>query len=1016
MVAPTTTEAFLNLVKQSGLVELPRLQEYLKERLESGGIPASARRIAQDMLSDGLLTKFQAEQILMGHYRKFEVAGKYRLMDRVGEGGAAAVYLCEHLILKRPVALKILPSWKTKSPEIVSRFLREARAAARVDHPNIVRVHDVEASDQNYFLVTEFVDGPNLEALVEATGPLSPARAARYIHDAALALQHAHEVGIVHRDVKPSNLLVDQLGHVKLLDLGLVKLTQSDDGLTQALEGKAVLGTIDFQAPEQAVDSSDVDIRADIYSLGASFFFLLTGQVVFPEGTVAQKLSWHQRRTPPPLREIRPDIPERMARIVARMLAKDPRGRFQEPRQIAEALEPWAREPAQSLEEYELPKLSRASRTFLANWASRGKSATTPGLVPARRPTPQQIPVSDRPSKQPSPRSPRSRWPAGTAVLGIGLFVAGFTLASWLARRGEQVEPVTIAPNAVIPTSWSQQDEPRSSGETAQAPIDPEAESVSDGEIRGDTAATVAIRLISAGRAPRPLPSVQAALDRAGTGDRIEVQGTLLRESIDWVGRPGVTLVSANPDRTLVAWEPVAKAGEDRCCLRVEGTEDVTIRGFLMEGGGNTSTLVRIVGPCPNLLLENLEFRGATRPLALRATSGTVDRPQILRGLRFLRAGDSSIVLEAGVQDPDAPSGPIRVDLCRFEGPSPAAIRLDAPTVSVEVSRCRFQGLDDGLLYPEEAARASLDLALRGNTFCDVRRGLHFERTPPPDGQLVVENNLFVRTKALAYTDNLALQPAWAPRPSAWIWTGEGDPGSATVPTGERPFRKAFLLPEVPERAILEAAADDSFEAWINGEPAGRSQSDHFDQRVLAFDVTRLLRAGKNVLAILATNRADPLRPGEYGTTAGLMARLTCASIPDFLTITTDSTWKTTLSAPSEGWLLPSFDDTGWVPARPCGERKGLAVTWPWACTIWDSLVEDQLRAPSSPFQADGAGNVRDDSSWEGYPHLRSIRATIRDKTLPRLPLDDGRFLRYSRRDPLYRAGMNGLPVGLPQP
>src|SRR5262249_4614027 len=156
----------------------------------------------------------------------------------------------------------------------------------------------------------------NLETLVESRGPLDPTRAAQYVRQAAEALQHAHEVGMVHRDVKPSNFLVDSSGTVKLLDLGLVKLMGTDDGLTKNLEGKAVLGTIDFQAPEQAVNSSDVDIRADIYGLGATFYFLLTGQVIFPEGTVAQKLSWHQRRMPQPIREVRPEVPEKMAKIV----------------------------------------------------------------------------------------------------------------------------------------------------------------------------------------------------------------------------------------------------------------------------------------------------------------------------------------------------------------------------------------------------------------------------------------------------------------------------------------------------------------------------------------------------------------------------------------------------------------------------------------------------------------------------------------------------------------------------
>lgn len=852
MAVPDTTEAFLNLVKQSGLVELPRLQEYVKERLSSGGIPASARRIAQEMLSDGLLTKFQAEQVLMGHYRKFEVTGKYRLLERIGEGGAAAVYLCEHLVLKRPVALKILPSWKTKSPEIVARFLREARAAAMVDHPNIVRVHDVEAADQNYFLVTEFVDGPNLEVLVEATGPLAPARAARYIHEAALALQHAHEVGLVHRDVKPSNLLVDQAGHVKLLDLGLVKLTQMDDGLTQSLDGKAVLGTIDFQAPEQAVDSSDVDIRADIYSLGASFFFLLTGQVVFPEGTVAQKLSWHQQRTPPALRDLRPEVPERIARIVARMLAKDPRDRFQEPGQIADALGPWAQGPPQPLEEFELPRTSRAARTFLANWAARGSQRLTPIPALARRPTPPRIPLLDRPTPPRFGRTRPTRRTLAIAALGTVPILASIAFATWPARHPYRSTGTDVRKQAIEPVPISDP-VPRILAST-RVPL---LEELVTGDVPGpnDPAATVSIRLVSANRPVRPSGTIQAAIDQAEPGDRIEVQGTRLRESVNWLHRPGVTLASANPNREPIVWEPAGIVGEERCCLRIQGSEDATIQGFQMLGDDRAPTLIRVVGACPGLLLEDLEFQGSLRPLALRATCGSIDRPEVLHRLRFDRPGGSAIVLESGSDDPDQPIGSVRVDLCRFEGPSPSAIRVEAPTEAVEIRRCRFFRLDDGVLLADEAERAPVDLAIVGNTFHQVRRGLRFELTPHPGCNLIVRNNLFVKTDVLAQIDGLANQP-------------------------------------------------DGF-----GAPLG----------------------------------------------------------------------------------------------------------WPWDRTTWDSIsvVSEPV---CSVIQIETDGNVRDEISGEGVPNLSTTRTVVRDRSLPTSPTDDSRFLRYSRRHPLFRAGVEGQPVGLPQP
>lgn len=1012
MAAPSTTEAFLSLVKQSGLVKLPRLQEYVQERLNSGGIPASARRIAQEMLSDGLLTKFQAEQILMGHYRKFEVAGKYRLLERVGEGGAAAVYLCEHQNLKRPVALKILPSWKTKSSEIVARFLREARAAAMVDHPNIVRVYDVEAAEANYFLVTEFVDGPNLETLVEATGPLAPARAARLVHEAALALQHAHEVGLVHRDVKPSNLLVDQSGHVKLLDLGLVKLTQIDDGLTQCIDGKTVLGTIDFQAPEQAVNSSDVDIRADIYSLGASFFFLLTGQVVFPDGTVAQKLSWHQQRTPPPLREIRPEIPERIAQIVARMLAKDPSDRFQEPAEVAQALEPWSHEPAQPLEEYELPKMSRAARVFLANWAARGHQGSSTTTPISRRPTPQPIPVPDRSKSPTSGRRGPNRWSLATAAVGITALTTALIVQAWSATHSSQTS-TPGDPGSVIETSRVVDSGPPASPINPDDPPSVDLRSLAT-DARASAETTATIQLVSSSAPPRRHTSIQAALEASRPGDRIEVQGTRIRESVHWENRDRVTLASTNPDRSPVTWEPAGCAGDEPCCLRIQKSEGATVQGFQFDGNDNTPTLIRVQGHCPGLLLEYLGFRGALRPLALRATTGKPDRPESFRHLRFQRSGDSAIVFEAGSDDPDAPIESIRIELCRFEGPSAAAIRLDAPARSIEIRHCRFFGLEDGILYSQEADRAPIDVAVRSNTFHSVRRGLHFEHLKTPESNWVVQNNLFAETETLAQTDGLVLQPTDLPSPAAWIWTGEIDPKSARVPSGARPFRKEFSLESLPGQVLLEASADDSFEAWINGKPAGKSDTSSFDQRVRSFDVTRLLRPGKNVLAILAVNHAEPTRQGDSGSPAGLMARLMAVSESKTVAIlTTDDTWKTNRSTPSDGWRDPAFDASDWEPAQPWEDLEDSEPTRPWTRTTWDSLIDQQVR---KPIVIEVGGNARDDRSWEGYPNLAATRSAIHHRALPTTTADDSRFLRYARRNPLFRAGIDGDPVGLPQP
>jgi tetratricopeptide (TPR) repeat protein len=379
--APVTADAFFDLVKRSGVVRAKRLEAYAAGRPPVGGEPNTAADAARAAIADGLLTTYQAEQLLAGRWRNFIVARKYLILERVGWGGSSAVFLAKHLVMKRLVALKVLPTDQAENPEALARFLREARAAALLDHPNIADFYDIDRAGNIYFLVMEFVYGPDLEGLVRARGPLAPARAAEYGRQAACALQHAHEAGLVHRDIKPGNLRVDRSGTVKLLDLGLVRIFQSDDGLTKGRNFSYVLGTLDYQAPEQAVDSHEVDIRADIYSLGASLYFLLTGRPVFPEGTVAEKLSWHQMKRPRPIGEYRKDVPAGLAAVADRMMAKAPSDRYQEPAEVVEALAEWTRKPIPPPSEDELPRLSKAARDLIE---TRPRPAGRP-VTPAPR-------------------------------------------------------------------------------------------------------------------------------------------------------------------------------------------------------------------------------------------------------------------------------------------------------------------------------------------------------------------------------------------------------------------------------------------------------------------------------------------------------------------------------------------------------------------------------------------------------------------------------------------------------
>ncbi|MCS7168155.1 MAG: serine/threonine-protein kinase [Gemmatales bacterium] len=402
MSPPTSSADFLLLVRRSGLIGEELLDAYWEYLQLQQAAPDSARALAERMVQDGVLTKLQANQLLQGKYRGFLVAGKYKLLELLGSGGMGSVLLCEHVYMGRLVALKILPI-NANDTEAVERFYREARAIAALDHPNIVRAYDVDRNDKVHFLVMEYVDGVSLHQLVKRHGPLEIRRAAHYIAQTAAGLEHAYEAGWVHRDIKPGNLLLSRQGVVKILDMGLARFFEERYELTKRYDENAVIGTADYISPEQATTPYEVDIRSDIYSLGATFYFLLTGRAPFEEGTVAQKLLWHQVRKPPPIRSFRPDVPPEMEAVVEKMMAKSRLERFQTPKEVIGALSAWTWAPIPPPSEAEMPPKRKDPQAILrrisqrvSEWKARqakaiASSTSAPDLPPAQLMSPSTV-------------------------------------------------------------------------------------------------------------------------------------------------------------------------------------------------------------------------------------------------------------------------------------------------------------------------------------------------------------------------------------------------------------------------------------------------------------------------------------------------------------------------------------------------------------------------------------------------------------------------------------------------
>jgi serine/threonine protein kinase len=296
--------------------------------------------LAEYLLSQGLLTRFQVRQLRAGATSL--TVGNYIAEDFLGRGGGGVVFKARNRLMPgRYVALKTLDVRNLHyTPETLARFRREIEIVSRLDHPNLVRALDVIHTRSHWYLVLEYVPGQDLGTVVKEQGPLPVSKAVDYIIQAARGLAYAHDQGIVHRDVKPTNLLLTRGGLVKLTDLGLARsFGEKEDGLT--MRG-ACLGTPEFMAPEQAEDARTVGPLSDLFGLGATLFHLLTGQLHLGGSTYLHKLQALLAASPRPLAEARPDVPPGLAQVVDRLRARDPAQRHESAREVITDLEAFA--------------------------------------------------------------------------------------------------------------------------------------------------------------------------------------------------------------------------------------------------------------------------------------------------------------------------------------------------------------------------------------------------------------------------------------------------------------------------------------------------------------------------------------------------------------------------------------------------------------------------------------------------------------------------------------------------
>jgi serine/threonine-protein kinase len=339
-----TIDNLVHVLQQSGLLQRPQLDELMMSLQYAFTEPED---LAADLVRRGWLTRYQADELAHGRAAELSL-GHYTLLEPLGAGGMARVFKARHRCLDRVDAVKIIRTEHLADPRALRSFQQEARAAARLAHPNIVVIHDAGEAAGRHYLAMEYVAGGDLARLVRAHGPLPPALACDYAWQTALGLQHAFERDLVHRDVKPSNLLLTaDLGLVKILDMGLALLHYGPEGAMPAAApdpGGPAVGTPDYVAPEQALDPHTVDIRADIYGLGCTLYFLLTGLPPYPGGSAREKVLSHLRVEVPLVRPPKAEAPPGLPKVVGRMMAKRPDDRYQTPGEVAEALLPYCQE------------------------------------------------------------------------------------------------------------------------------------------------------------------------------------------------------------------------------------------------------------------------------------------------------------------------------------------------------------------------------------------------------------------------------------------------------------------------------------------------------------------------------------------------------------------------------------------------------------------------------------------------------------------------------------------------
>jgi serine/threonine protein kinase len=681
-----------------------------------------------------LLTPYQLEEVRCGRTDELLFQG-FRILDRIGSGGMGHVYLAEHPGTNARVAVKVLHAEMLDDPTARLRFEREGMAAHGLMHPNIVHVIEFqcEAGTSDPYLVMEFVPGMSLQAVVALTGALTSEAVANIGYQVAAGLNHAWKAKLVHRDIKPANLLLANTGVVKILDLGIVRLME-DSGLTVAgRDGKAILGTLDYLSPEQAVDSSNVDCRADVYSLGATLYFLLAGHPPYHTGSHAARLMAKHSQTVTPIHLLRPDVSLHLSAVISKMLERNPMGRYHTPGDVQAALEPLSGVPDHYFVElFENIRLAKAGEPLIrtSNHPSKTHRAlsSTGEVSPLSEESIRSVFEERDESQAATMPTPNNRHQRTLPVSGALPFIVS----------QDPTEPTGVNSSAktkrIVPLWWQNW--------VLLVLLGIGLVTVVSCVLllfvfQGGDPAPITGLPITHKAALKPVVTVQEsggdyttlrdALADAIPNQVIEIHATTWTEnlSLTRTASTGIRIVGCSGTAQPTVWKRELGASPTRPLCHIPTMRGVIFQNLCFDGQNEVQNLLTLENVTANF--EKVQFRNFTTNAVLIVESTQHDQ------LSFLQCEFGTMAKSAcAVQLADVPRGNIKMTAveCSFDGPMQEGVRIGAPLRGLTVEKCRFLNVREAVVFDSSLCSDPVEFVFRRNVVAKAHVGVRWVHLP----------------------------------------------------------------------------------------------------------------------------------------------------------------------------------------------------------------------------------------------------------------------------------------------